>query len=88
MAQYDSLTGLPNRGLLYDRLKMALARTRREQGHMSVLYLDLNNFKQVNDSLGLDGVRSAISLTRGWCSQRFGADMDWVMKESQQFKTT
>jgi diguanylate cyclase (GGDEF)-like protein/PAS domain S-box-containing protein len=52
MAQYDSLTGLPNRGLLYDRLKMALARTRREQGHMSVLYLDLNNFKQVNDSLG------------------------------------
>ncbi len=52
MAQYDGLTGLPNRGLLYDRLKMALARTRREQGRMSLLYLDLNNFKQVNDSLG------------------------------------
>ena len=52
MAQYDGLTGLPNRGLLYDRLKMALARTRREQGQMSLLYLDLNNFKQVNDTLG------------------------------------
>ncbi|SOD39821.1 sensor domain-containing protein [Nitrosovibrio sp. Nv4] len=52
MAQYDGLTGLPNRGLLYDRLKMALSRTRREQGQMSLLYLDLNNFKQVNDSLG------------------------------------
>lgn len=52
MAQYDGLTGLPNRGLLYDRLKMALARTRREQRQMSLLYLDLNNFKQVNDSLG------------------------------------
>lgn len=52
MAQYDGLTGLPNRGLLYDRLKMALTRTRREQGQMSLLYLDLNNFKQVNDSLG------------------------------------
>jgi diguanylate cyclase (GGDEF)-like protein/PAS domain S-box-containing protein len=52
MAQYDGLTGLPNRGLLYDRLKMALARTRREQGQMSLLYLDLNNFKQVNDSFG------------------------------------
>lgn len=52
MAQYDGLTGLPNRALLYDRLIMALGRTRREQGQMSVLYLDLNNFKQVNDSLG------------------------------------
>ncbi|SFN83363.1 PAS domain S-box-containing protein/diguanylate cyclase (GGDEF) domain-containing protein [Nitrosospira briensis] len=52
MAQYDGLTGLPNRGLLHDRLKMSLARTRREQGQMSLLYLDLNNFKQVNDSLG------------------------------------
>jgi diguanylate cyclase (GGDEF)-like protein/PAS domain S-box-containing protein len=52
LAQYDGLTGLPNRGLLYDRLKMALARTRREQRQMSLLYLDLNNFKQVNDSLG------------------------------------
>lgn len=52
MAQYDELTGLPNRGLVYDRLKMELARTRREQRQMSLLYQDLNNFKQVNDSLG------------------------------------
>jgi diguanylate cyclase (GGDEF)-like protein/PAS domain S-box-containing protein len=51
-AQYDELTDLPNRGLLYDRLETALARTRRQQGRMSLLYLDLDKFKQINDSFG------------------------------------
>ena len=52
LAHYDGLTGLPNRALLDDRLKMALARTRRGRGHMALLYLDLDKFKQVNDSFG------------------------------------
>lgn len=52
MAQYDVLTSLPNRGLLHDRLKTALARARREQGRLSLLYLDLDKFKQVNDTFG------------------------------------
>lgn len=52
MAQYDDLTGLPNRAFFYDRMKTALARARRNNGRMSVLYLDLDNFKQVNDSHG------------------------------------
>lgn len=52
MAQYDQLTNLPNRGFLYDRLKIALARARREQGRLAVLYLDLDKFKQVNDRFG------------------------------------
>ncbi|BAK76368.1 diguanylate cyclase with PAS and GAF sensors [Pseudogulbenkiania sp. NH8B] len=52
MAQYDELTSLPNRRLLYGRLKAALARARREQGRLSLLYLDLDKFKQVNDSFG------------------------------------
>ena len=52
MAQYDQLTDLPNRGFLYDRLKVALATARREQGRFSLLYIDLDKFKQVNDALG------------------------------------
>lgn len=52
MAQYDELTGLANRALLQDRLKTALARAKREQGRVSLLYLDLNGFKQVNDTFG------------------------------------
>ncbi|MBI3145117.1 MAG: diguanylate cyclase [Pseudogulbenkiania sp.] len=52
MAQYDELTNLPNRGLLHDRLRIALARARREQGRLSLLYLDLDKFKQVNDTFG------------------------------------
>ncbi len=52
MAQYDELTGLPNRAFLFDRLKTALARARRNDAHFSLLYLDLNKFKQVNDRYG------------------------------------
>lgn len=52
MAQYDELTGLPNRAFLFARLKTALARARRNGERLSLLYLDLNNFKQVNDCHG------------------------------------
>jgi diguanylate cyclase (GGDEF)-like protein/PAS domain S-box-containing protein len=52
MAQYDQLTALPNRGFLHDRLKVALATARRDQGELSLLYIDLDKFKQVNDTLG------------------------------------
>ncbi len=52
MAQYDQLTHLPNRQLFLDRLKTALARARRDQALLSLLFIDLDRFKDVNDTLG------------------------------------
>ena len=52
MAQYDQLTQLPNRELLRDRLKASLALARADGGRMALLYVDLDRFKDVNDTHG------------------------------------
>lgn len=52
LAHYDMLTDLPNRMLLQDRAQQAIAQARREGKCVAVLYLDLDGFKQINDSMG------------------------------------
>ena len=52
LAQYDTLTRLPNRSLFRDRLHQAMLRARRGGTNLALMFLDLNRFKEVNDTLG------------------------------------
>lgn len=52
LANHDPLTGLPNRSMARDRFEMVAGRARRGDGKVALIYLDLDNFKAINDSLG------------------------------------
>lgn len=62
MALHDALTGLPNRRLLMDRLALSIAHARRNKIAMAVMFLDLDGFKQINDTLGHDAGDTLLSL--------------------------
>lgn len=53
-ASHDSLTGLPNRSLFHDRLRIALSESKRRQEILGILFIDLDNFKEANNLLGHD----------------------------------
>ena len=91
MAQNDELTGLPNRALLRERLNAALARVKRSGECLCLVFLDLNKFKQVNDSFGhavgdllLQEVASRLkhSMRDGDTVARLGGDEFVVLLES------
>lgn len=65
MAYYDYLTGLPNRRTFYDRLSVALSDAKRNKQTLSVIFIDLDRFKQINDTLGHEiGDKVLIAVTR------------------------
>jgi diguanylate cyclase (GGDEF)-like protein len=69
-ATHDSLTGLPNRTLLVDRLDRSIAHARRTDGSCAVLFVDLDRFKEVNDTFGHaagDGLLQAVAARLSSC---------------------
>jgi diguanylate cyclase (GGDEF)-like protein/PAS domain S-box-containing protein len=79
LAYYDALTGLPNRTLLQDRLAKALASARRRKDKLALLFLDLDRFKDINDSLG-HSVGDLLLQTIGERLKTWGREQDTVAR--------
>jgi diguanylate cyclase (GGDEF)-like protein len=94
-AFHDSLTGLPNRALILDRAGQMLARSRREDTPVAALFLDLDDFKDINDTLGHKagdqlltavGTRLDAALREGDTVGRLGGDEFIVLAEGASLK--
>ncbi|MGB7847595.1 MAG: EAL domain-containing protein [Candidatus Acidiferrum sp.] len=79
LAYYDALTGLPNRTLLQDRLAKALAGARRRKDKLALLFLDLDGFKDINDSLG-HAVGDLLLQDVAERLKRWGRELDTVAR--------
>jgi diguanylate cyclase (GGDEF)-like protein len=91
---HDALTGLPNRTLVYDRAERMLAKARREQAPAAALYIDIDGFKQVNDSFGhragdelleVVGARLSAAIRESDTVGRMGGDEFVVLVEHSEF---
>lgn len=63
LAQYDELTGLPNRNMFHEHVGQALARAKRNTSRLAILFIDLDDFKKINDTLGHDAGDRVLKLT-------------------------
>lgn len=90
-ASHDALTGLPNRTLFLDRLALAVSQAARSEQQLAVLFIDLNDFKHVNDTFGHNvgdellrnvAARLKMSLREGDTLSRYGGDEFTVLLPS------
>ena len=77
LAYHDPLTGLPNRLLFHDRLDQAIERARRHRQLLAVMLLDLDRFKLINDSLGLESGDQVLRAVADRLVGRCGAAIRW-----------
>ena len=77
LAFYDTLTSLPNRRLLIDRLQLAMAACDRNRSYGAVLFIDLDNFKDLNDTLATMSATSCWSKWRTGCSPACARGIRW-----------